>query len=106
MIDIYTSQKLTEPVEETINRVREKIIKPARLKNVDTGRKQIIKIVDKKGAETEELKTVYDRISLPAVVEDENYSVKVWVVYSVSNEMLERHEFNSLNGAQNFYKKG
>lgn len=88
-------------IEERIRTVtRSRVITPAKLKSVDTGEKQEVKVTDTNGEVRIEERPVFRDELQPAVTETLTEKIKEYIV--LDRHSGEEHIFTSLEAAQRF----
>lgn len=78
---------------------REVIVTPAKYKDVDTGRKQIVEIVEN-GETRKEERSIYDRVLVDAERQIKKENQLVFIV----NDGVDEHEFINQQDAKEFIK--
>lgn len=89
-----------EIVKKIVKRKEIKVVSAAHWKEIDTGVRQVMKIIDAEGVTREEERPVMERVIVPARAEDVEKEVEVWVI----ERNGEAHEFGSLKDAQEYQK--
>jgi len=96
-------------IKNTKKRVkRQKILKPARIKEIDTGVKQIVEIVEGEGIDKKirkEERPIMERVTLSPVFEEIEQEEEIYIIETEYNGEREAHEFNNRKDADQF-KKG
>lgn len=95
----------TPPEKKTVSRTRTQCVKQAHYKYVDTGAKQLVDIIAKDGTRTTEERAIIDKVFIPALFEDVQENVDVWVVTKqLPDGSTEDHEFSNDADANNYYR--
>lgn len=96
--------KATKPKKRSITRKVKKIIKPAREKVVDTGRKQKVEIVELDGTVNVEERAITEKVLLEPEFKDKEVIVDTWEITTTYNGTSETHQFLSKADADRFYE--
>lgn len=83
--------------KEKLKRTEKKLIKQGQWKEIDTGVRNVVTLVEN-GVERKEERPVYERVFVPPQYDDVEVSYDVWVV----EKNGERHEFRSEDDARRF----
>lgn len=86
-------------MEKRIKKIKKKkVIKQAHYRNVDTGQKQRIIVIDENGQEKHEDKEIKQKVFIPAIEENIEEEITIWVI----KDGEEEHEFLSKDAALAF----
>lgn len=98
-------KKATAPYKTTIKTTRNKVVKEAHYKQVDTGKKQVVTIIDENDEQTEEIRPIYQKVFIEAVIEKIEKDETRWVVETCYKDVTEKHEWKTKKEAEEFYNR-